>query len=288
MEKLQRVIPLKKISIPCAAAGGWLWWMIIMALICPAPVFGEMPRLSDFPVEEGYVDWEGGFIYAYGSGPFPDTVTRMAEGRQMTLKSAWRAARIKLSKMTASLLYNSERRIVELLKEDSRSQKGHRRFLLEAEPVRIMARMDASMAMWIRAPLYGPDGLAAVTGGGESGTEAGAGDSGSKPLLVLALVPKPGVSQRCLWPVIYRPDGSVFLDTASPGEASPTRDFAIYRISGDRTPDHLPFSSLSGERASRAVYHSNGADLVLEEEPEGMKTPDGNTYGGLVILESSE
>jgi hypothetical protein len=279
---------LKKIL--CAAAGkGWrLILLTALISVAAAPAFGDMARLTDFPSEDGFVDWEGGFVYAYGRGPFPETVVRMAEGRQLALKTAWRAARTKLSQITTALFYNSEIRVGDLLKEDARSQKEHRRFLLAAEPVRIMARMDASMALWIRAPLYGPSGLATISGRGEGEMMTNSGTGVSKPFLVLILVPKPGVSKRCLWPIIHLPDGSLFLDTAPNKEGLSSRDFTIYRIGGDFIPDYLPFSSTIGEKASKAVYHSNGIDLILVDEPEDLEAPDRNAYGGLVILEPGD
>ncbi len=273
------------------------------AVLVFLPVFSPAARcgvteLADTPSIDRVVDWGRGYLYAFGNGPVlqpePAPPARLSEG----LKTALADAREKLQELALAVWFDSSRSVADLLEAGEtgrRAQKGLKRLVDGAEAIKIFYRQDSSIGLWLRAPLYGPAGLASITEKrsqekeGKNSKADELTEEGQKPYLVLRVRNAPLPPMAAVWPAICLPGGTADKEVRLFDPLTLARDgllpqgFTIYRLQPDELGPDLTRPSWEGNPSFVAAYQANGMDLVLEAMPsktEGFLAP----YKGLIIL----
>jgi hypothetical protein len=271
----------------------WCALGILLAAGSPATVRGTgPPALPDRPEVDRRIDWQRGLVYLFGSGAASEGPAPPASRWQQALAAAWDDTQERLAQYAREIPYDASRRVADVLGRETGRQvhQAWRAFLRGAEAVVVYDRADGSVGLWVRAPLYGPAGLAGIMGLGNPERDdrrpdwRGEPETAGGPWLVVRLAPESSWSEA-LWPVVWLPSGEKYADLprlAREGLLPP--DFAIRRLRpGDAAPDpELPAADASGAWGVKS--HENRVDLLLES-PANPAPFDPRAWRGIVLIE---
>ncbi len=262
----------------------------VLLAASPAPA-GDQSDFPDTPPADRRIDWRSGYLYVFGSGAAPEATIPAARW-QKGLQAAWEDAQAKLSDLSLGVPFDASRRVADLMGSDAsrKIQKAWRGFLERAEPLIVYRRSDASVGLWVRAPLYGRGGLADILNRKyqEKGDKPGRTEEAPAPAggswLVLLLAPGSSWS-NALWPVLLLPSGEKYADLpalAREGLLPPA--FGIRWMRKDEAASDPTLPPLEGGGAWTIKPQENKVDVRVEDPgPATVFNP--YAYRGILIFE---